>query len=192
MNHAQATLQAFLQEKLEKHGIHLDPESLNLLNEAIVLEEGRPNEAIESRPVYMREESDGTPTAKSISLYNLLRISFHDVLGVLLKIAGIAASAPGKLGAALSLLELLHDFYPKLTFEFKEKDAKVLLAIFRTSDSDFSKEAVLEAYQAEFNVPLDPAQAERSLSFFQTLKIIDLQDDGLYSLRQRMEYDREF
>ena len=190
MRQEQLVLRAYLREKLSEQGLEADETILNAITARIALEEGEPDESKETRAITITEDTDGTIAAKSIKLYNLMRVSLHDLFGFLLKETTIVFTEDNRLKLILSLLNLLHEFYPKLTYKFNQQDAKILLSIYALGKREFSIAEIAEAHQQKHDAAITEEQLKRSLQFFKDLYVLRYLGDGQYLLREKMTYER--
>lgn len=190
MRREEAALRAFLREKLAEAGLDGDEKAIDAIVAVARLEEGEPDEEKETRYIPIREDSDGKATAESIKFYNLMKVSFHDLSGFLLKETAILFSQDTRIQVFLSLLNLLHEFYPKLAYKFNDTDAGILLAIYNLGKEKFTVPELLDSYIQHFGKPLPVSQAERSLSFFESMKVLGSSEDGSYTMREKMIYER--
>lgn len=191
MRKEEEILRAFLVEKLSEAGLTPDEGVLELMARAVTLEEGNPDEESETRHITIQEDTDKKTTAKSIKLYNLMTVSFYDLTGFLLKEMSILLSKDTRVMVFLSLLNLLHEFYPKLAYRFNETDAKILSAIYHLNKGRFSASELSNAYSLQFGESLTAGQMERSLIFFDRLKVLKSLSDGNYAVKERMTFERK-
>lgn len=185
------SLREFLSQKLESVGLEMEEAVLQALSAAVVLEEGDPKEEEETRTVRLTEDTDGEITADRLHWYNLMRVSFHDLTGFLIKESAIILTEDTRLKVFLSLLNLLHEFYPKLTMPFNQADAKVLSAIYFLEKKTFSLPDLEASYARQFSEPLPQERSSRALNSFAALKIIKPLGEGQYQVRERMTYERK-
>lgn len=183
-------LRAFVTEKLAEQGLEVDDSILSALEGIVALEEGQPLESDEVRSIYLSEATDGKPSAKSIKLYNLMRVSYHDLTGFLLKESTILLTEDNRTKIVLSILNLLHEFYPKLNFTFNEQDAGILLALNETGKKEFSAEEIPGLYSQRNGKNLTADQLKRSLDAFVALKVLRYLGEGKYAVREKMIYER--
>ena len=186
MKQKEEALRQFVSEQFPEE----DDDFIRLLNAVVSLELGNSSEAGETRTVKIKEDSDGNTTAKSFKLYNLMKMSFHDLSGLLLKGLPVPFFEDKKLNIIVALLDLLHDFYPKLTLEFKEQDSKLLLTIFELGKKEFTEQEVALAFRKRFASDLTKEQVSRSLSHFKSLRILKYIGAGKYIVREKMTYER--
>lgn len=191
MRQEEAALRAFLAAKLNEAGLEADEKAIAAVVAATKLEEGEPKEENETRHVSIHEGTDGKLNAKSIKWYNLMKVSFYDLRNFLLTELAILYSDDTKAQVILSLLNLLNEFHSRLTYKFNETDARILLAIYRLNKDTFALPDLLDAYSQQFDTPLPASQAERSLNFFGSLKVLVLLKDGNYSVKEKMIYERD-
>ena len=190
MTKKETTLRAFIAEKLSEQGMEFDENVFKAIVSSVTLEEGDPIESEEIRSVYLKEATDGKPSAKSIKLYNLMKISYHDLTGFILKQSVIFLTEDNKTKAILSVFNLLHEFYPKLTYTFNEQDAGILLALYESGKNEFLSAEVPGLYQLRYGKPLTESQLSRSLDAFVELKVLRYLGDGKYAIRENMIYER--
>jgi len=186
----EAILRAYVEEKLSDLGMDFDEEVFNALVKAVTLEEGEPIESEEIRSVYLQEGSDGKPTAKSIKFYNLMKISYHDLLGFLLKESTIFFTEDSRLKAMFSIFNLLHEFYPKLSYTFNEQDAGILLSLYDSGKKEFLSEEVPALYQTRYGKSLSDVQLSRTLDTLVEIKVLRYLGEGKYTIREKMIYER--
>lgn len=191
MRQEEAALQEFLRARLTEAGLKADEKAISAIVAVTKLEEGEPNEENETRHITLHEGTDGKLGAKSIKWYNLMKVSFHDLSGFLLTEAAILFSDDTKIQVFLSLLNLLHEFYPKLTYAFNDTDARVLLAIHQLRRKKFMIPELQDSYAQSFGQALSISQAERSLSFFDSMNVLAHLDDGHYFVEEEMIYERD-
>jgi hypothetical protein len=157
------------------------------------LERGEGNESKETRKITIKEDTDGKITAKSIKMYNLIKVSFHDLIGFLGKGAAIPFLEDTRVKIIFALFTLLHDFYPKLTCEFNEQDAKLLLGILDLVElgrNEFTAKDIAESCRQRFAPALTEDQINRSLGYFKKLKVLKQLAGGRYVVREKMIYER--
>lgn len=185
-----AVLRAFVAEKLTEQGLVGDDNIFNALESVITLEEGQPLESEEVRSIYLSEATDGKLSAKSIKLYNLMRVSYHDLIGFLLKESTILLTEDNSVKVVLSIFNLLHEFYPKLTYTFNEQDAGILLALYESDKKEFSAVDIPDLYSRRNGKNLTADQLKNSLDAFIALKVLRFLGEGKYALREKMIYER--
>jgi len=164
---------------------------LNKMISKIKLEEGESIESDEFRHITIREDTDGSFSAKSIKYYNLINLSMYDFVGFLLKESTILLTQSVKVKVIMSLLNLIYEFYPKLTYQFNELDAKILLAIYAQKGEAFDTNILQNSYKSEFNEDISIQQLERSFSFFKRLEVIkSVRGTNQYKAKERIIYER--
>lgn len=183
---AEKTLQAFLKEKTDG----VDEKVFSVVNAAVRLEKGEGAEAGETRTVKIIKDTDDSITADSFKLYNLMRVSFHDLAGFLLKETTILLTEDVRIKVIMSLLNLVFEFVPKLDHRFNDQDAKVLYAIWQMGKVPFTAEQVTEQYGENFDPAIDPEKVSRSLKSLYQLKVLKYQGEGQYTARERMIYEK--
>lgn len=181
---------AFVSEKM--HGVDAETASqiVRALNASVTLEQGNSNEADETRSVTLKEDSDGKVSAKSIKLFNLMKVSAYDLFGFLSKEITIGLTEDSRIKILVSLFNLLYDFYPKLTYTFNEMDAKILTAIWQLNKKTITAEEVLDSYGQTNTPSVSTAQMQRSLAFFSELKVIKNLGKGQYEVKEKITYER--
>ena len=190
MTTKETILRAFITEKLSEHGLEADEIVLKALAATVTLEEGEPLESEEERAVSVSEDTDGKPSAKSIKLYNLMKISYYDLIGFGIKEYAILLTEDIRIKAVFSVFMLLHEFYPKLTYSFNEQDAGILLALYESDKKEFMSAEVSAMYQQRFNKPLTEDQLKRSLGAFVDLQVLRRLGEGKYAVREKITYER--
>jgi hypothetical protein len=183
---AEKTLRAFLAEKTDG----IDEKVFSAVNAAVRFEKGEGTEAGETRTVKIIEDTDGSIMADSFKLYNLMRVSFHDLSGFLLKETTIFLTEDVKIKVIMSLLNLVFEFVPKLKHRFNDQDAKVLYAIWQMGNVPFTVEQVTEKYGENFDPAIDPEKVSRSLKSLYQLKVLKYQGGDQYIARERMIYEK--
>ncbi len=183
-------LRKFITERFEVQGIKPNAQSISAIYKVVSLEKGIPPEEGETRKVTVIEDTDGEISAKSISLYNLLKVSFQDLRGFLLKETTILFTEDEKVKIVFSLLNLIHEFMPKLAYSFNKQDSKLLLSIFNINLDSFSGSVVADQYRLLYNESITDEQLFRSINFFVAMKILRNLGNDTYELRQKMEYER--
>lgn len=183
-------LRAFITEALAEHGYTPDETVFQAIEQCVTLTEVEGPEYEEVRSATIKEDSDGKVSAELFSLYNLSRVSFHDLFGLLITEATILTMTEDtKVKIGLAMASMIHSFWPKLTYKFNDQDAKIMLAIYQVKAASFGSEEVAIAYQAQFGQSVDAAQLHRSLEYLVDLDFLRKSGD-LYSPRQRMNYER--
>jgi hypothetical protein len=191
MDQKSQALRAFITKALAEHGYEPEEAVFQAIEQTVTLTEKPGSEAEETRSGHIKEASDGKISAEIFSLYNLSRVSFYDLFGVLMTEAGILLMTDDtKLKIGLALGKMIYDFYPKLTYKLNDLDAKIMLAIYHVQTPTFQVEAVAEAFEAQFGQSIEAAQLTRSLEFLVSLDFLK-KSNGLYSPRQRMHYERD-
>lgn len=190
MTKKEITLYAFLAEKLAEQNLEINENVFQALAAGVELEEGEPIESEETRSVYLKEDTDGKPSAKSIKWYNLMKISFEDIIGFILKQLQTFFTEDDRLKVFFSVLNLLHEFYPKLTYTFNEQDAGILLALFESGVKEFLPADVQALYQQRYNNALSDHQLSQSLNAFKELKVLRYLGENKYAVREKMIYER--
>lgn len=175
---------AFLAEKM---GNALTDDVLKVINQAVTLEEGDSNEANETRSVKIKEDAEGKVTAASIKLYNILKISFADWADLLVSVAGAFINNNTNVTIAYAILQLISTFGKKLSYDFSEFDAKVLLKIYE------HKQAGNQQFQAA-DLTLTPSVSleniEKSLAFLKEMRVLKYWGNQTYTLKESINYER--
>jgi hypothetical protein len=194
MQEEKLILRAFLTEQFKPRCLEANEAILNAITSVVQIEEGEPDESKETRSIKITEDTDGKLAAASFKFFNLMKISFHDLYGFLLKESGIYFMEDDKVKIIFSLLFLFHDFSPKLTYTFNETDAKILLAIYEHTDGIKNKQldipGIQQAYYQHFKEPLLEAQATRSFNYFKELGVLKYLGEGQYVLREKITSQR--
>ena len=179
-------LRAFLESRSE----NIDDTVFQVLDAVVTLEQGEGDEAEESRALRIKEDTDGSLSASSWKLYNLMRVSYHDVIGFLLKESTILLTEDTRINVIMSLLNLVFEFVPNLTYSFNEQDAQILFSIWKLGSNEVTAEEVVTAHKRYCGQAIDPKRVERSLRFFHNLHVLHYLGDGVYKVRERMIYER--
>ncbi len=186
--------QEVLRKMIGRQGGQADADILRVLGAVVTLEPGESNEAHETRVITIQEDTDGSVTADSWKPYNLIRVSYRDLIGFLLKESTILLTEDTRVKVVMSLLNLLFDFVPRLTYRFNEQDAGLLLTIWRLNGEEKKEEVSVEevaaAHERFTGQPLDLQRIRRSLAFFHDLHVLRYLGDGRYRVRERMIYER--
>jgi len=178
--------------KKELGEIELDEGLLNKLVSKIKLEEGESIESEETRTVTITEDTDGSLSAKSIKYYNLINLSMYDFMGFLLQETTIFLTQSVKIKIIMSLVNLIYKIYPKLSYEFNDTDAKILLVVYAQQKKAFDTATLHQSYKSEYNEDLSIQQIERSLSFFEDLKVVKkVKGTNQYKAKERIIYERK-
>ena len=161
------------------------------LNKFIDLEKGKSNENDETRSVTIVVDKDGTVSAESFKLYNV-RVSLKDVGKFALETSlSLLLTDDIKFQIVLSLLNIVDEFFPKLTITFNETDAKILLAIYQLNQQKVTIADVSDRY-AETNTPsVSDDQIKRSLDLFDSKDVLRALANGVYEVREEMTYERK-
>ena len=186
MNSQEKIIAAYMAEKLNEN----DENIAKVLSSIMTLESGDSNEDEETRSIELKEDPDGQVTAKSFKLYNIMKISNYDLGKFLLEEIGIASFEETKLKITFGLLKLIYEFYPKLTYDFNDTDAKILLIIFQLKKKSITPPEVYDLYLQNFTPSVSTDQIQRSLDFFKEMRVIKYLGNGLYEVRERITYER--
>ena len=169
-----------------------DNDVFRAVNAVAFLQEGESNEADQSRTVTISEDSDGRVTAKSIKLYNIVTISFHDLSGFFLKGLFISFAETTKQKIVFGLLALVHEFYPKLSHAFNEQDSRVLLVMLELGNREFTLDEVAHAHRQRFGEELPRERLNRTRDGLEKYKILRYKGAGKYIVREKMTYERSW
>jgi hypothetical protein len=181
---------AFVVEKIHDVDAETANQIVRALNASVTLEQGNSNEDDETRSISLKEDTDGKITAKSMKLFNLMKISYYDLFGFLSKEVAIGFTEDSRVKIIVSLFNLFYDFYPKFAYTFNETDAKVLLAIWQLNKKSFSAEEVLEEYAKNHTPSVASAQIARSLTFFKDMRVVKDLGKGQYEVKEKITYER--
>lgn len=181
---------AFVSEKMQGIDSEINEKIVRALNAAITLEKGDSNEAEETRSITLKEDTDGKITAKSMKLFNLMKVSYYDLFGFLSKEIAIGLTEDSRVKILISLFNLFYDFYPKFSYAFNETDAKVLMVIWQLNKKGFTAEEVLEEYTKNHTPSVSTAQIQRSLIFFKDMRVIKDLGKGQYEVKEKITYER--
>ena len=190
MKKKEVVLRTFITEKLAERNLEADESILEAFGSSVRLEEGTPDETEEIRAIKIKEDTDGKVTAKSIKLYNLMKVSYYDLFGFLIKEAAIPFVEETRAKIIFALLILLHEFYPKMAHTFNEQDARLLLLIQELGKKEFKADELSEAYQQHFDQAITTAKVSRSLNYFTDLKVLKYLNDDKYIAEEKMTYER--
>ena len=175
---------------LESRSADIDDTVFQVLDAVVTLEQGEGDEAAETPALRIKEDTDGSRSATSWKLYNVMRVSYHDLIGFLLKESTILLTENTRIKVIMSLLNLIFEFVPKLTYTFNEQDAQILFSIWRLGSKEVTAEEVAAAHERYCGQAIDPERVERSLRFFHKLHVLRYLGDGVYQVRERMIYER--
>lgn len=185
-------LAAFLQEKLAPAGQELDAESFALLADHLALSPIDGPEAEQTRSVELKQSPDGKVSGVLFSLYNITRLSLHDLVGLALKGAAIFTMATEtRVKITLAILALANDFYKHIKLELSENEAKVLLAVFDVEPETYTTADVQKTYEQRFGTAIDLPQVNGFLQLFAKMNILHF--DPLkqqYANQQRISFTR--
>lgn len=178
-------LQAFLEKELSAYDLELDENILNTLDQHAHIEERPLKEEEQPRTAYWKESSSGEITAEHFSLFNLARVSIHDLLVSTMKSYMIwLFTKPEKVWFAFFLLLL--EFHPKLKKKLDKQDARVLSCIAKLEKKEISAEEVAEVYQKEFKETLPKEKLDASLDFLFKLRILKRMAKDQYLVRDHI------
>jgi hypothetical protein len=196
MQKEKAVLRAFLIEKMAEAEIAVDESILQAVQSIVTLEEGDSNEAEETRSIHIKEATDGTFSATSIKLYNIVRISKSDLLETLGNAALGIIGEDKQWKVALAILLALKQIYKNLTHTFNALDAKILLSILQVTyegKKAFSIADITEKYIVLFGEAIPDTQVARSIKSFKAINTVKNAGytDSLYKISERFVYERD-
>jgi hypothetical protein len=191
MNNQEEPLRMFLAEKSISRGIATNDNLVKHFSEALTFEKGIPPERGKTRKVTILDDTNGNLSAESVSLYNLLKVSFYDLGDLLFKEALLLLSKDERIIISLSLLNLIYEFYPKITHTFNEQDACILLSIFYLNKKSFTFTELERLPEHQCHLSISDELFKRSLDYFVEMKILKLESDERYTLRQEVVYHRK-
>lgn len=190
MTKAVSTLHSFLSEKLAARGFEPDEETLRALSSAIVIEEGEPDESEETRTVHLKEGTDGKKGAESVKWYNMMRISYQDLINLIFKALKNTLVEDAALKLIFGAVDVILEFYPKLTISFNEQDAKLLWLMYGLNQKQVTVDELAQAWRSQYNDALPADQPKRSLDSFHELRIVRAEGNSTYTIREKHVYER--
>lgn len=190
MINQEQTIKAFVAENAQGMDADTQQYIARALNAAVTLERGNSNEAEETRSVSLKEDTDGKVTAKSLKLFNLMKVSYYDLFGFLAEEIIIALTEDSRTKIITSLFKLFYSFYPKLTYTFNDTDAKILMAIWQMNKQKWTADEVLDAYTQKNTPSVSTEQIQRSLNFLNELRVVKYLGKGVYEQREKVTYER--
>ena len=180
-------LKAFLEEAFNRQSWPMDEEALALLHQAINLSERPPDESESYRTAYVRQESDGKVTARSIKLYNISQVELTDLFGLLYKEMGLIWFEETAPKVLYGLGTLLIDFLPRLKYEFNEQDAKLLMCIVKLNKKQFKKTEMADQYKSSYRKALGQDKLDASIALFKDLRVIKSVGEGEYKIVEKIK-----
>lgn len=192
MKKKEQILRAFAMEKLEAQGWESNENILDAIISFVRLEEGTPSIQQETRTATVTEDTDGKLTAKSIKLYNIVKVKNYDLLGFAIKQNAALLTEDDRLKVFFTILNLLHEFYSKLTYPFNEQDAKILLLIYLEKGKHFDLAKIVSAYNKKFEPTLAEEKILNSLQHFVKMKVIEVNKEGMYHAVETIIHERTY
>ncbi len=189
MSPQEKILAAFLEDELPAFDISRkeDRQILMLLSESISLErQGRDGNY---RTVTITEDSDGKISAHSIKLSNVFYADLAKQIELLSKAFGVLPIA-ALLKFTGGFLAVLAVFLPMMKLEFNEQDAKILLAIYKLHQKEFSAEEVESEFQGLGFQLITPEKMNASLVKLANTKVIRSLGHGKYLRMESLQYKR--
>ncbi len=180
--------QEILRAFLSKQFSDLDEEVILVLDAVVSLEKGDGNEAEETRVITI-EDQDGKISARSLNIYNLMRISFQDMVEILFEGADLL-SEDNKIMVIMALLNIVYEFVPNLSYTFNEEEAKILVIIWHQKGKEVTATELARAYKQKFVEDIDTDLITYYLKSFHKFKVLKYKGDGKYQARERMTYER--
>ena len=173
---------------LQHHAPNVGDAGVTALVNAIMLE--KDEDAGGTRSVQGEQRPDGTVIANSLKPYNILNVSFRDLIPAFLKGGALFLTLESRVAAVAAFLELLAEFWDKFKIEFDGEDARMLLAIWALEDEMLNARRVAESYAREFGETVSPEQVAPFLEKFAELRVLEDLREGVYEKRERMTFKR--
>ena len=180
-------LKAFLEEAFNRQSWPMDEEALALLHQAINLSERPPDESESYRTAYVRQESDGKVSARSIKLYNISQVKLSDLFKLLFKESQLILTENVMLKVLFGLGSILIDFLPKLEYKFNEQDAKLLMCIVKLNKKQFKKIELADQYKSSYQEALGQDKLDASITLFKDLRVIKSVGEGEYKIVEKIK-----
>ena len=192
MDISREVLRASLLEHFKEAGIAPDPKVMSSLLTYVRLKEGESNEANQTRGVDLIEDHHGHLSAKQVNWYNLINVSWYDLLGLGISALPIMMMSPALVyQIAYGCISVIYKFYPKLVHEFKnEDDAKILGAIALLLKEKFTLDEIKASLKKNFDTALTDDYFESAIAFFRKMAILRHRGNGIYQLEEKINYDR--
>lgn len=187
MNDQKQILDAYLTETLAEHGMELDNDTLDLINDHLTLEARRPDELEEVRSIKQAVSSSGKHSASSFKLVNIARLSTEDILKFVGKSTGIVMFDDTVKRIIYSFVMLLIDFYPKLKIEFSEQEAQVIFAISKLPAARFTVDEVGASFAQTFPAGLPDDRLAASLDILAESGVLRQTGLTTFQLRERIK-----
>lgn len=152
----------------------------------------KPAFSLQRRSIDLEIFSNGTVSAKSIKLYNIIRFPQWQFQSSLLKLsAGAAAiSTLQPVATVLGLLALLHEFIDQASKTYTELDARVLLCIYRLGRLCHLS-TIPAAYEQYFGEPLTQEELDQALRLLSDYRSIRLRDGQEVELIETIHITRQ-
>lgn len=179
-------LQGFLSVHLKEQSIELDDNTLDYIYEHIQMKP-KFSDKQNSRSIEVRETTAGGIEAESFKLYNITQISVYDLLGFLGKETGIFLFEESIQKVIYAFLMLLYDFHPKLTFEFRPDQAKVLLILSQYQKQAVTTSTIIAEHQTKFGKTLSEEQMEDLLDELVQLSVLKRTAVQTYVVREKIK-----
>ena len=189
MNPQEKILAVFLEDELPDFDISRkeDKQILMLLSESISLEQQVQDKNGHYRTVTIAKDSDGTISAHSIKLSNVFSADLSKQFKLLSKAVGLFPITV-LLKFTGGFLAVLAVFIPMLQLEFNEQDAKVLLAIHKLHQNEFSVSAIEGEFQGLGFQSITPEKMNASLVKLANAKVIRSLGHGKYLRKEKIKY----
>ena len=191
MNPQEKVLAAYLEAELPDFDISRkeDRQVLFLLSESIRLERQVQGKDGNYRTATITEDSDGKITAHSIKLSNIFYADISKQFTLLSKAVSIFPMV-ALLKFTGGFLAVLAAFLPMMKLEFNEQDAKVLLAIYRLHQKEFSESEVKAQLQVLDFKSITSKKLNASLVKLANVKVLRSLGHGRYLRMEKLEYKR--
>lgn len=184
------TLRQFIAEKLTERGYTPDDATLDNLSACIILEEGESDESTETRIVHLKEGTDGKKGAESVKWYNMMRISYQDLMNLIFKALKNTLVEDAALKLIFGAVDVILEFYPKLKISFNEQDAKLLWLMYGLNQKQVTVDELAQAWRSQYGDTLPADQPKRSLDSFHDLRIVRAEGNNTYTIREKHVYER--
>ncbi len=190
MTNESSIIRSILLKRIGEKALTIDDCIIGHFSKAFEIKKGVPPEKGRTRKVKILEDTDGKLIAKSISLYNILTVSFYDFRDLIIKQSIAFLAEDKQILLVLSMFNLIHEFTPKLVNDFNEQDAKVLLAIFQLNKMKFSVDELYEVVSRLEGEQIVESAVLRSINHLLKMRVIRRQEGNIYKLKQKMVYHR--
>lgn len=178
-------LTLFLEEALVKKGLEPDSVSIKLISDSIDLVKCPPDENEQRRSIRNKMDTAGNITSQSFKLYNVAKIPIYDLIGFLGKEMGIYWFENTAAKAIYAIAMLIYEFYPKLTVEFNELEAKLLYCLGllgKKRNETFTIQEIDGIYMKVFEARLSNPQIEASLKTLMEFRVVKRLTEKDYKL----------